>query len=475
MYQGFVSLLTNFATGVSVFKGTAIPPWPVKSPAALNNAFLSKVTPIGKDDACYIVRLNAFIDKSVIPTELEFQQKVEEATHTREKYSLFKDLVAGQYYDLIGEVIRVFESDGRTTMYLSDYTAHTLFYNQAWMGVEAEAEVRDGDEYNYIPSRTKKGEDKWPGPYGKLSLQLTAFDAHAAYVAEEVKAGDWVKLTNVQVKMGKQGGCLEGYLRGDRNAFRDKIQVQVLKLNSENKDSVDTRWKDAVKRKLEYRVRFKTQKDAALHEVEDKAQQGKRRPRANAKNNSKKRRLDVAAAVEKDIAAEESRATEKLGLNPSGRFIKRHWSIATNMKIVKCAQDKRSAVRLSAVLDRQNHRLKLDDGREHITAFTNAKYRTNVRVLDYWPHDLTLFCVGRKQEDYDMLSDYSGGESTDNEENMKNFREGKGFGGAKKWEWRFSLLVTDAMPSSSEWAPQAVWVTIDNSSGITLFNLEATK
>jgi len=71
------------------------------------------------------------------------------------------------------------------------------------------------------------------------------------------------------------------------------------------------------------------------------------------------------------------------------------------------------------------------------------------------------------------LSDYSGSEDTDREEDMRIFKSGKGF--AKHiWEWRFALQVEDA---SSKESKERLWLMVDNHSAQGLLNLEddATK
>lgn len=94
-----------------------------------------------------------------------------------------------------------------------------------------------------------------------------------------------------------------------------------------------------------------------------------------------------------------------------------------------------------------------------------ARYKANVRVVDYYPHKLEDFAVGYRPNDMDILSDYSGDEDTDLEENMRTFRSGKGFGN-KKWEWRFALELEDA---ESE---DRLWVVVNNHDAQFLLGLE---
>jgi protection of telomeres protein 1 len=106
--------------------------------------------------------------------------------------------------------------------------------------------------------------------------------------------------------------------------------------------------------------------------------------------------------------------------------------------------------------------------------FTNVKYKSNLRVIDFWPDKLEDFSVGRRVSEYDVLSDFSGNESTDNEECMRQFRAGKGWGGEKVWEWRFALRVVDAGRKPAK-ENESIWLTVDNQAAQMLLNLDAVK
>jgi protection-of-telomeres protein 1 len=112
--------------------------------------------------------------------------------------------------------------------------------------------------------------------------------------------------------------------------------------------------------------------------------------------------------------------------------------------------------------------IRLDDGKEILSPFTLCNYRAIVRVVDYFPHRIEDFAVGRRASEFDMLSDYSGGEDTDPEENMRIFKSGKGF--AKNvWEWRFALQVEDG---TSEDPKDRIWLIVDNHAAQGLLGLE---
>jgi protection-of-telomeres protein 1 len=112
-----------------------------------------------------------------------------------------------------------------------------------------------------------------------------------------------------------------------------------------------------------------------------------------------------------------------------------------------------------------------------VLPFVNANYKCNVRVIGYFPHKIEDFAVGRRVTDLDMLSDYSGSEDGDLDEDTDS-EEGRNSSGSskqstrRKWEWRFALEVKDADSKVSE---DRMWLYIDNHAGQALLDLDAAK
>lgn len=125
---------------------------------------------------------------------------------------------------------------------------------------------------------------------------------------------------------------------------------------------------------------------------------------------------------------------------------------------------------LHVILKRYTARLCSESKQEVVLPFDVCKYKANVRVVDYFPDKIEDFSVGRRVTEYDMLSDYSGGEDTDIEADRRTFKSGKGF--AKKYEWRFALEVEDADPTSEK---ERMWLLVDNQNAQGLLNMDATK
>src|SRR5436853_7359268 len=126
MWNGQVSLLANWGSTIHVFHAAMIPPWP-----KTNLCVASKANPGGKSSVSttemeYAAWLFHHIDKALFPEADEFREKSLNAMKKKEKFSLLKDVIVDRFFDLMGEVIQIYESDGRVMMYISDYTAHPL-------------------------------------------------------------------------------------------------------------------------------------------------------------------------------------------------------------------------------------------------------------------------------------------------------------------------------------------------------------
>ncbi|KAE8447227.1 hypothetical protein EG329_010921 [Mollisiaceae sp. DMI_Dod_QoI] len=451
MFRGSVSLLANKASEFHILSSKKIPTSLTKAPEAPWTSYQYETGKQGGKvpdiiESRYAIWANSRVNEMELPSDHEFEEKTKQAMTVRDKFCLLKDVKPDNFYNILGQVIRVYESGGRLTLYLSDYTANSKFYNYVW-GEDTDATSQDGDEYGY--TKTKKKEAKsWPGPFGKLTIQLTLFDGHADFVLEEVKVDDWVLLSNVQIKYAKMGGLLEGFLRGDQHGFKGKFQVKVME-QAEDPDENDARWKEGIRRKYDWWKKFKAQRQDIL---DDAAGLGSKRKNGeeSVNYNSKKRRKERRALAAKRASEAEVNLAQSLDLNENIRCTFPDQPITSVKDIIK-----------PQILLRE------DKTEESTSPFTLCKYKAHVRVVDYFPHRIEDFAVGRKPSEMDMLSDYSGGEDTDLEETLRTFRSGKGF--SKVWQWRFALQVEDA---SSKDSKDRLWLMVDNHAAQFLLSLE---
>lgn len=488
VWQGAVSLLTTYATRFSFFPA-AIPRWPLKSRSELPVP-TGDGRPVEADQAAYVVLLQNFCSRDRLPTEVDYDTSLTVAMNSREKFSELCNIQDHKFYDLIVEVAyvhRVGGSSDMVTVYVTDYTTNEQFYLVARPGGAVQEGTED-DPYGYLagkmpkPMKTEDGQP-WRGPYGKMTLQITAFDKQAEYFLENVKPNDWVKLYNVQIKF-TSGGHLEGKLRHDRQ-FPDKILIEPL-LMPGDPESMDLRWKSAIRRKRNYQNRQKreeAEREEGLNEaagVKRKAEEEEPPQKMNAK---KRRQEERKARKLKEQEAQngksgsETHSTSTETPAPAVQPVKKmeEDTIPTN-KLVRFNKKWTSTPRSTIPQILSNRpSITLPNGTTIIAPFTNTKYRTIVRVVDYFPHNLEDFSKGKRASEFDCLSDAESGSDTE-------VAAPKGpldvhvadYSGNWKWKWNFMIQVEDATPTNNTNTPKPrIWLSIDNDRGQHLLNTDA--
>ncbi|KAI6715797.1 hypothetical protein PZA11_006100 [Diplocarpon coronariae] len=439
MYIGSISLLTHWSTQVHVLRSlkTSDVQWQSYPP--------KKTRPPDSAENNYVTWLKSQAQHVALPSTQDFQDQAIHATNIREKFSLLKSLKPnGKFHDILGEVVKIYDPKSFLTVYVSDYTSNPKFYNYSSNVGEEASIIKDGDEHGYIKARSKT-EQSWPGPFGRQTIQITVYDEHADFMRDNATVGRWVHLKNVQMKLGRDGGKLEGFMRGDKG----KINVRLI----EPSDNPDERWKDALRRKKDYLKKFESQKGQGITDEIDMGNKRKSENDEPSKLNSKQRRKERREAARRAAAELEARVAKKLDLNDN----------------IRCAHPEIETVRLKDILRPE---MILREGASAIPSpFTVRKYRANVRVVDYAPNRIEDFAVWFRETDFDMLSDNSVDEETDDEADMRSYRIGKGFAD-KKWEWRFWLQVEEA---STKGAKERLWVIVDNHAAQGLLNFEDEK
>ncbi|KAL9041651.1 MAG: hypothetical protein Q9214_004034, partial [Letrouitia sp. 1 TL-2023] len=167
----------------------------------------------------------------------------------RDKFTLIKDAQIDTFYDLVGQVVKIYPNNGIVELYITDYTSNSLLYNYVW--AQAEEEIsREGDPFGYIlPTSSNRS---WPGPFGKMTLTVTLWPPHSHFAQENVKENQFVFLRNTRVRYSRDSK-MEGSMHTDRRDV-DRIDVTIIK------DYSDERVKNVLRRKLEYTKRFKEQR-----------------------------------------------------------------------------------------------------------------------------------------------------------------------------------------------------------------------
>ncbi|KAA8634994.1 hypothetical protein SMACR_03948 [Sordaria macrospora] len=518
------SLITSKVTSICVYEAAKIPVYPASALVALLPPKQGESHKLLKEEHHqYVSYLYNVIDKYDVPDEAEYQQRVTVSLNVKDKFSLLKDVTDGKFYDLIGQVAKDPYTDevGRVTLYLSDYTENDLFFHYTWEGVR-ELASRSFDAYpeddNNPSEAAGSQQHPWVGPYGKRTIQISCYDSHADFIREAgVGAGTWLSLRNVQVKFGRNGAHLEGFLREERNASSRKINVEILDIvaphPSITKETVDPRLKEAVRRWCDYSQEKKTQikavkaaqeagakrKAASISSIgasDDMPLDGQPSP-PEKKLTAKERRKLRRAALEKAAEEQEKAA---LGLN----------------ELVTCEVHPKPVLTLATILEPVMYETLVDNQPVKIPLpFTNAKYNACVRVVDFYPRKLEDFACGRKRTEFDILSDNDDDDDDDDdddndddaesdEDNLNstmdttdgedhNNRQSR-----RTWEWRFALLLEDAStpssPSPSDTTATAatdmnkkrkrddpktarvrLWATVDNTEAQCLTGLDAVN
>ena len=310
-----ISLITNRRTVIHVYSAVSIP----KPPASAHGALQPACGPNHwKPDAQvheYVPWLYDATSKFRIPEHDEYLARAEMSLNIKEKFSTLDKVREGRFFDLIVQVIKdPFDELDKVGMWVTDYTENDGFFLYSWEGAKGAA----GGEYHQNLDTTNGWSREWPGPFGKRSMQMSCWPPHAQFISDNVRAGDWVRLSNVHVKYGQNGNNLEGFLHADMT-LSDRIQVDVLKVT--DGENLDHRLKDAIKRKRDYEKNKKRQqKSYEANEQESRA--GSKRKANNEEPttlNSRARRALQREGREKLYEEKKKQREELLGLNKHSR------------------------------------------------------------------------------------------------------------------------------------------------------------
>ena len=246
-----------------------------------------------ESEMAYVVSLRGFGEgnsiaapSSTIPTSTTIPNAPTQSSTVvsarREKFALIKDIQVDNFYDLVGQVVKLFPNNGRVELYITDYTTNSLLYNYVWDAPpETALDGRDGDEFNYAPKSS--GTKKWIGPYGKQTLTITLWPPHSEFAEANVEGMNFVYLRNVRIKFSKDGK-IEGSLHTD-NRNPDRIDVQIIKRHED-----DERVKNVLRRKLEYSKKFQLQSQQFINEARGLKRKEEDRSLSRGQKSRKRRR-----------------------------------------------------------------------------------------------------------------------------------------------------------------------------------------
>lgn len=483
----FLSLITNYQTKIRVYSASRIPRPPNSAISALVKEG-DKFEP-SEEVNHYVPRLCHDVNKDhIMPSETEFHQRSRASLNIKSKFCLLSDVTDERFCDLVVRVCRdPYDLGDKVTLYVSDYTENPSFFNYSLDSINDLVSRRAADPYGYTGTTNgatqESGSPVWVGPLGKRVIQITAFEPHAGYVREHVAAGAWISLRNVQIKYGHDSQNLEGKLRGDQD-FPNKINVSLVDTETDAREA--SRCKDAVRRWKQYDGEKKAQlkqlkaaetagvkRKAAMpaetmdqsfskDSTEAEARTESSLKRARKKERQKERKKEMALKRQQPCDPKvEPNNTNNQGDHPTQT---RQIEVQLNPR-VKCENHPSAPTSsIATIMAPPFHVTTINDEQVNIALpFINAKYRSLVRVVDFYPPFLVQFAVGRNKPKYGTILSDDDDSSDDDDESAAPDQDAT-------WEWRFSLQLEDASPSPS---PQRVWVVVDNAEGQQLTGLDA--
>ncbi|EED12893.1 telomere-binding alpha subunit central domain protein [Talaromyces stipitatus ATCC 10500] len=333
----------------------------------------------------------------------------------KDRFSLVKDLSVNTFADLAVHVVKMWYQDDRVHLYVTDYTVNKSLFDYGDKSDEDEGAADDGLGFLTRPTREKRA---WQGPKGRMTLQVTLWDPHSYYARENVHEDGYILLRNVHVKADKMNGLLEGVMHTDHK-YPEKVDVRVLEDNQQD----DPRIVELKTRKREYWKQNRTNKRELAEDFGDGDEGGsKKNAKKRRKDQQRQKRQQEQRKQQNKPPQREEGQTEIPGtVNKSNR---------PNPHI-QAKDPARGCRKLSEILLNDSHDISLPDNIQYRLPFQCVKYRTTVRVVDFFPPNIADFAVP-------YIPKSSSSSSSDDEDDITSETPGI------RWEWRFCLLVEDA-------------------------------
>jgi protection of telomeres protein 1 len=359
------------------------------------------------------------------------------------------------YYfaDIVGEVRKIYTNDFVTELKVTDYTSNEMLYNYQ---PENFSKGRDGDPHGYI--QESKG---WPGPWGRMTINVRCRDLQRQIAINKVNLGDVVSVRNVQIKLDSDKRKLEANCRDDPR-YHGKEMITVLR----PKDQDGTRL-EVLQRKMKYQEQ--AEKDGIdFHQHPEQIRQKKSRSgeelqeqplskNARKKQKKAKQKTDDAIAKQKKDntnAKKNGAKQQEEGQNKPNEIVKvKNYEGLSYRSIVDILDP--------AILERTSPQSNLF----HVP-FQNSTYKSRIRVVDFFPDDIADFAAPRRIFEYTGLDGY---ESPDEDSNPILQLDGPDI----NWEWRFILLVEDARPQTTSKTPIQMELLVAEMDGDWLLDMEA--
>jgi protection-of-telomeres protein 1 len=357
------------------------------------------------------------------PRQITHVQASRPAAKVGLPFCLIKDAEPHRLYKLLGQVVKLNTYDSeKTLLYITDYTENPLLPDKRKPGEEDDTGM-EGDRYSYLGRK-----NDWPGPWGRLTIQVALWEPHAGYAREHISKDDLVLLTYVRIKQSRD---LEASVHQDR-IYPEKIHVQVFR------DKNDERVQALMARRAEY------------WEIHGE-------PKKDTKKTKKK-----SQAQKKEACKEEGQLTlpaaTRTKMNPHGESpLKCCVDSSTDTFQVKTKAYTAPVFPLEKILLAETHKNNGPGGVVYQLPFQNVTYRSQIKVIDFFPS---------KVEDFTVQTTHAPLFNTDNSPAEPRYG----------WEWRFCLLVEGiGSKSSNQQAREPVKIYVFGEGGEHLLDRSASE
>lgn len=435
---------------------------------------------ISEKEHRYVSWLYHTMDKRDIPDDEVFEQKKQLSLNVRDKFMLLKDVKPDSFCDVIVQLVREpYDLGDKITLWVTDYTENDFFFRHL---LDWDAQPENGGFLGHTTGVSQGTGRKWDGPLGKRSMQMTCYEPHATTIRQlDLQKGDWARFNNIHLKFGHNNANLEGFLREDRDSNRTKLHV--IPYNARIDAETNSSLKEAIRRNRDYeREARKRQKNSSTdlkpeNDIKPLETAGKKRQaddqetneqQPTKKKNSRQKRQERRAAAAAAAAQKEKEEQARIELNPD----------------VRCEHMSEPVTGLGTILEPVLYSTIIGGEKVAIQLpFTNAKYRTIGRVVDFHPPHIKKFArkVTQQRTDFDCLSDNSESEESDSDEETPNrtlLMGSSNFENGIAYEWNFALQVEElnlSVKDNTKAVQKKLWVAVNNHAGQCLLGMNAEE
>ena len=413
----------------------------------------------------------------------------------REKFALIASVGAGRFYDLVGEVVKIWPNGSWMDLYVTDYTENSLLYNYGREddGQDASKIGRDGDPAGYLDGkRISKKKHDWNGPKGCYTLTITLFPPHADFAGRKLKLGHHVLLSNVHVKLGKGPGPsrLEGAMHNDTK-HPERVNVSMVS------PETDERVKELLRRKRDYVSVYGSKglnaMGASSHSIKRKHDHASDVGQARKREKRQRQKTRDAAktgAQARDAKDQRTTGSAQPGTRAPQPPRKPSAALELNKNVVAAFPEQ--PLRTIADVNRtdKTHAYTPQHGVPTVLPFQNVLFRAKVRVVDYHPARLEDFAV--RTSEYDCLSDDEHDNSSGNtdarhstapEEQPPSPSPSASSADStatatprrRRWAWFFTLLLEDASRPPPRGEADRIAVHVAHEDAEFLLSLDAAN